>query len=595
MSKENPSPNIDVQALATPRGDSFDVHPKAVKTWLNNLPMANSGEAGRLLFEALREVNGLAVDPVQRFEFLDALRRPIRIIVQSLDHHYVGIPFPLPATNRRIADLAIAFLREMATGYTHVVMQLSQLRGVIGLTRRPMLCAATYRALLFRTRVLAKSFQIYAPYPQMLWYETHELFDYAKRSGIAGKAIDDPDNQLVKTRTIEDVYKQALLLSLSNPYRLRQGDVVKVCNALELWSPYCRLTPVTHSGSYPQGLFAIHQNSDEQPCYLEGTNSGNGLSWVLDTTALGGLLREQDAYLTGKQKKPSKTVLKALPPKFPKGLLERIMLSWGMMTIRGHSRHDASDTDRINVALGLSALYYFSGGNEEILFEPIANTTELTDSSLVKWSSGEVHRVEHSSHCCRILDESAQGYRLASCTENSLRVQVGELLGVHLPNTPDNQWSVAAVRWMRAGTKEEIEIGVQLLASSFKPITARVCNAEGHCGEHQACLLLTSQDGDDRPPTLIAPNFFHNFASRLLLTDGARKQVVSITRTVENTGAFTHFEFKREIANVPAAPAKVASASPVEAAAQTEQIPPKTPHPQRRKEESEFESIWNNL
>jgi hypothetical protein len=107
--------------------------------------------------------------------------------------------------------------------------------------------------------------------------------------------------------------------------------------------------------------------------------------------------------------------------------------------------------------------------------------------------------------------------------------------------------------------------------------------------------MLTPHDNDDRPPTLIAPNFFHNFASRLLLTDGPRKQVVSITRTVENTGAFTHFEFKREIANVPAPPAKVASASLVEAAAQAEQIPPKTPHPQRRKEESEFESIWNNL
>ena len=581
--KEHPTPNLQLEPVRLPGADAFNLQPKAVKRWLDGLPMANPGEAGRLLYCALKEVNGLDVDASLRFDFLEALRRPIRLIVQSLDRHYVGIPFPLPPTNRRIADLARTFHSEMSIGYVRVVDQLSRRHGIASLTRRGMLVAATYRALLYRGRVLLKAFQVYAPYPQHLWRELHELYSFARRTGIAGKTVDDPENALVKSRSIEDIYKQALLLALSNPYRLRQGDVVRVCNALELWSPYCRLNPVNSSGGQPQGLFAVRFESDEQPAYLDGQGP-RGLSFVLDTSALGGLLREQDAYLEDPLKHPSKAVLKALPPNFPHPLLHRVMLSWGMMVQRGYSRMSGADDNTVDVALGLSSLFHFTGGDEELLrASPDDRDTELTTAAMIDWA--EPSQITHNTHCCRIIDESAGGYRLAWCANEQLRMQVGELIGLHTKGTPDDQWSVGVVRWMRAEDEQRMEVGIQMLSPSVTPITARVCNAEGRCGEHQSCLLLPTQEGTDQPATLIAPTFFNNFATRLMLIDGPRKQVVALTNTIENTGAFVQFDFNPETGSASAKPTESETAAPE----------PEPPPPRRRQEESEFESIWHSL
>ena len=593
MAKEHPTLNLEMRPLSPPGPESFNIQPKLVKEWLAGLPMANSGQAGRMLYGTLREVNSLDVPATQRFEFMEALRRPVRLIVQSLDRHYVGIPFPLPATNRRIAELAKAFHQEMAIGYTHVADVLSRLRGVQAMTHRSMMVTATYRALLYRSRVLVKAFQIYAPYPQNLWREMHELHDFSQRIGINTKTVEDAENSLVKSRAIEDVYKQALLLALSNPYRLRQGDVLKVCNALELWSPYCRLTPVENPNRQPQGLFAIHLDSDEQPTYLDTQNPSGGLTSVLDTTALGGLLREQDAYLSGEQDNPSKAVRKALPPNFPQDLLHRVMLSWGMMVSRSYSRQATDEDHRVDLALGLSAIFTFTGGDEQLLMEQVNTDTELGTSSLADWAGSSINRIEHRTHCCQILDESAGGYRLAWCEENDLRVQVGELLGLRVRDSAEDRWTLGVVRWMRAQADNRMEIGIQMLAPSIKPVTARVCSAEGRCGEHQACLLLPSSEGVDQPATLITPSFFHNFATRLLIVDGGRKQVVSLGKVVENTGAFAQFEYKLE-KGLPS-PKPKPDPEPEETAAEATEEPEVQPPPRRRSEESEFESIWNNL
>jgi len=151
------------------------------------------------------------------------------------------------------------------------------------------------------------------------------------------------------------------------------------------------------------------------------------------------------------------------------------------------------------------------------------------------------------------------------------------------------------VRWMRAQAEFGMEIGVQMLSPTIRPVTARVCNEEGQCGEHQACLMLPSSEGLDQPPTLITPNFFHNFATRLMLIEGARKRVVSLSRTRENTGAFAQFEFTETVRETKPAP------PPPIAPVIVEEVPAPTPEtstdptPDARKEESEFESIWNNL
>src|SRR6185295_16045060 len=56
--------------------NSFQAEAKALKSWIDALPMANPSAADRLLFNALRELNQLRVDPATRLAAMESLRGP---------------------------------------------------------------------------------------------------------------------------------------------------------------------------------------------------------------------------------------------------------------------------------------------------------------------------------------------------------------------------------------------------------------------------------------------------------------------------------------------------------------------------------------
>ncbi len=97
-----------------PGPGSFDVSPKHVKSWAESLPLADSGETARLVFDALTEVNGFELNPLERVRFLELFRAPVRHVAGSLERHYIGKPFPLPDKNREVAELAREFQGQMA-------------------------------------------------------------------------------------------------------------------------------------------------------------------------------------------------------------------------------------------------------------------------------------------------------------------------------------------------------------------------------------------------------------------------------------------------------------------------------------------------
>ena len=119
----------------------------------------------------------------------------------------------------------------------------------------------------------------------------------------------DDENKLERETSIGDAYKQILLLAICNPYRLRQGDVGRVHCALERWAAYCQLNPIDAWQQDRQGQFGVPADIDDQPRYLElSGEQARGVEWVLDTAALGRLLREQYSRLS----RPGR------PPAFPR-------------------------------------------------------------------------------------------------------------------------------------------------------------------------------------------------------------------------------------------------------------------------------------
>ena len=101
-------PDLRVPEQKTASLSFCETTPKAFKDWVNQLPMANIGEASRQLYHAIIELNQLFVPHAQRLQFLELIRPKIHFVCEELSRHYLGLSIALPEKQRKIANLSQA-------------------------------------------------------------------------------------------------------------------------------------------------------------------------------------------------------------------------------------------------------------------------------------------------------------------------------------------------------------------------------------------------------------------------------------------------------------------------------------------------------
>jgi hypothetical protein len=541
VAERNTQVDFNLPPRAKPSRDSFRTSRQRVKAWISSLPLAHRGEAARLLCEVLSELNRLELSTAVRFRVMEAFRPPVRDVASSLERLYVGQRFPLPAKLHSVAILEQEFQRAMALGYKIVVDDLSRSR-LYAPWRKRTLLTALHRAIRHSSRALLCAHQMYSGYPSNLWRDIHQLYLLASNLGIQERSVRDRENALVRATSIADAYKQVLLLALSSPYRLRQGDARKIFVALEQWAPKCTLARMSGTQA-PNGLFAIQPEMDEEPKYLElEQGSSNRLEWILDTADLSKHLREQIALVSSTTEGNANADDFQLPLGMSQTLVQRLMVAWGMMATRSFPRQ-AADT-RMELVLGISSVHHFARENVEV--EATTEAEEDNDSYTVVppgWMAVDRQPVSHETLPCRVLDESLGGLRLR--WDGDARAQVGELIAFRDVCEDGNEaaWKLGVIRWMRTMNETELETGVQCLADLYEPVTVCVCTAQAKRGESLPALLVPAQ-GPTRPrPSLITPGFLKDFPTRLVLLQRDEERVVKLLRVVESTGAFAQFHF----------------------------------------------------
>ena len=100
-------------------------------------------------------------------------------------------------------------------------------------------------------RLMMQSYRVYHPVPASVWQEMHVLHQYAEEQGFLGEVVDTESNL-----TMRDLYAEALLVSLADPYRLMSQELDRVC------STCCAKTRAVElrnsaEGLNPQRLFII--------------------------------------------------------------------------------------------------------------------------------------------------------------------------------------------------------------------------------------------------------------------------------------------------------------------------------------------------
>ncbi|MGD2055422.1 MAG: hypothetical protein PVJ15_01350 [Gammaproteobacteria bacterium] len=566
-----------IPKLKKPGNRVFNTRADAVRRWVENLPLINTEGTVIQLEFALDNINSTELPSEERVEILELLTAPVMFINGALRKKYLGKPLPLEGDPLNKATKAIDLCTRMATGYKILVVALE--KRSLG---NSLLATAVQRAMRYLSEILIGNYQIYVQYPEGIWRDLHTLYALAERQGLQQLPVIDTTLAKPAASTIGDIYKQILLLSLASPFRLRQNEIRQVYDTLGQWTPYCKLGTIPQ---LPNGLFGCHLDSDEPPCYrIMKHHDQLDEQWrILDT---GGMTAPVQTAL-------AESRVSASHPGLPEQqILNRVMLSWGVMPKRRFPRHQQPAS--ISMVTGLRAIHCIltgldSGGSfdESVEMDIIRDKQYLQDPTFerpTRISTANMHRYparpdgRQSGNGTRsttrqghplqgaylatgnvgdgnsagnprietwtMQDMSAGGYCLLWEGEGPSSVRIGELVAIHGgDDTQQVNWQLGVIRWMKFTQERGFGLGVQLMSPGAKPVLASIRSNNAAAENKMHGILLPEIKAINQQASLLLPSLPFRSGSLSTLSWGADEEQIRLTRLIENTGSFAQFHF----------------------------------------------------
>ena len=286
--------------------------------WAKSLPMANTGEASRRLYQAVREINSLDTSPEDRFEFLEIIRPYIHSVCKVLNKHFLQSSISLNDKQLKIANLTQALQGHLATGYKMVVAHGAKTFKV-GERTPKYFAKATHRAISDSGQILLRSFQLYSQSPERAWIDVNQLYLMAEEHLIDGIAIEDQQARYVHKSSIRDAFIRVHLLGTAKPSNLRQQDLAQLYEATEYWCSAASLTSVDDESA----LFIINLHRDRPGQYRQHIRDAQKASFrSLNTQKLVQALKVHSSS-------PNEAKVH-VPEKTNESLLIHAIQSWGI-------------------------------------------------------------------------------------------------------------------------------------------------------------------------------------------------------------------------------------------------------------------------
>jgi cyclic-di-GMP-binding protein len=598
-----------------PGKEAFDLRPRHVETWLNELPRGNIGETARQMFLALVDTNRLDYPHQNRIQFLEAARETVAYTTDAMRRHFISVNAPMPEKNWKIAEATREIYCAQGTGYLIAIEDL--LKHSFLFADSHTLAVLVHRAFSAFGRAMLTCYQSYTPLPEQLWTRLHHLYSLAEERNILNTSITDPQHRFVPKTSVVMEYTRLLLLGLASPYRLRHGEVTKVYDILERWNSKCRLQATSDEIKHGKNgmSFGVNLASDESARALtlsrEDCNPADYR--VLDTQPLANSIRKEVKH-GFKGGETTLTGIEMNRPDLSHDLMRRLLIAWCAIPRRGFPRSEIEE--RVEVTLGLSATHQviitgsrrratddntftntaqFEAGKSADGINMSGNTPAiLPDVWDMFYISGSVEGIEvleeqfqkeqqpiqprpsqtlYHPETWAILNESARGYCIQSVGRpKEARAQVGELVGIRRSIGGQTwKWGIGVIRWLKADDHNRLVLGIEMLTPDAAAIGIRgMSNTKN---DYKRTLMLPEIKAINQPTTLITSAVPYRVSNQLIINILGKEIMIRLTKQVQNTGLFAQFEF--EILE--------------------QQQQPGTKTDKQDETDSEFESVWTSI
>lgn len=468
------------------RNINLETKPKQVEAWLSNLPLSNPVQAAEELGDFLATLNSAEVSHDTRVKVVDRLGTVLEDVVASLYEQYGTAPLPLTPRQQRSAELAQRLLLEMAMAYKILLVEWLRRRfHLFGGNPVPLYLQ---RILLALQAVAEVSFETHQPIPEGIWFDLHQTFKHALRSGLKD-AIPEGGSKML---SLEQIYKATLLMALADPYHFPQVELPWAKDIIARFSNLATLYPAEEDTKPQANLFMIDIGVDSPPKSMMRESHLLNPRWnlILDTTGLVKHLTLVTSHLRSPEDRAKLGLPEAAIDPAYASMLRRLRQNWAASVQRQSQRRRHQQGKEVEVCIGFKAMHRLlsPSSRQEVIHYGIVDNDPAP--VVVK---------------CKTLNDSMGGVALSKSQSKAMQIRVGDIAGIRQVG---GNWGLGIVRWFRIPQKGDVSFGIQLLSPQARAVQVR----RKDTGRQWPGILLQPGTGRKQPlilaalPGCFAPN-----------------------------------------------------------------------------------------
>jgi hypothetical protein len=524
-----------------------------MQAWVNNLPIMNTAETGKKLYQTLGELATLHIDDDDRYELLEILEPAVTNLIRALSHGLQNQPVKLPHAARRAAVLSQALHLQLTLNYKAIAVgTLQRLEGGkvgfmnLGKRSAQQLAAnAVQRCLGEYVRLLRHVSLLYFPVPDSAWLDIHTLFRMAWSHDLIDVPVKDRHSVLLAETSVRHAYLRAVMLGASQTNKLRPSELEILYAESESWATALKLE------TSPAQALLVCDADDRPPAFRHRAAPRPG-SWFIRSEALLPLL--QDAAI-------------------PASLQDHLLAVWRRGRDRMFERRPCEKP--VLISLGLSAAHYFLAGQREFRVVVKGNEEKKTaaqpaflfgleeetvveqpdawqisyatvstiddDAEREKEEEDKGPAVTYQPYQVEALNLSPGGYGIRWSGNPPSLLRPGEIIAIS--EERGRGWNIGLLHWLRVTSEYQVEAGLELLSAQAKPCgICRIRNLRED-SDYLRGFLIPEMKSLDQPATLVTSGTTFAVGSDVKISLAGQTVLAQLTKLVLATASINQYEF----------------------------------------------------
>ncbi len=413
----------------------------------------------REVLSRIHALNGTRVRIVLRQDLNERVHDLLKGTIPRLEAQLCNLNVPLSPEKRALFNLSDDLLAALTTSYK--IQLKEQSRRLFGLASSGRAVVPVQRMMSLISRRICLSYRVHASAPKGAWHELHDLHHFATRRGVAASVLNE------SSQSPASIYKRALLLAFSDPLRFTSDDLECAVELIDRNADRAEFIPAKAACEIGSG-FLIKPHRDQAGCAYASNQAGtlHPSDFLLDVGEVAKALLQgaTDGPLDAPDIGGSASIGRSR-----RGAIIALLARQWAAPSRQLNR--LKTQAHVGIQVGLTEIWSFLNSNSD------------DEKTSARWL---------------VTNESAMGFALTHTSGPVAQVRVGEVVGVFSPNNPGCH--ICVVRWTLSDNAAHVEIGLQEIAPSARPVNVRRMTTES-LGE--PALLLTDATSSQSDPIVV--------------------------------------------------------------------------------------------